>query len=450
MPFRCLTGGSLPEPPHELSTRTLIIRIFLATKRSVAWHSARAKMHSDDIGAEPMVDLAAAPERVRTDSRMAARRIGRPAHGRPRPWRLGRDEAALVEALPIVLYRAEAQQFAGPRQVGSALADALGLPSRAFVESPDLWPSRIHPEDRPRVLAHLAAARGREPVAIEYRIMCADGSERVFLDRGSWSKGTDASTPLHGVCLDITVRRQLEQRLLWSERLEAAGRYLRTQGHDMMNMLSVIQLNLEGMQRSMNADKIDGREGMRVARALSGVDRSVASLQRLMSFTSRLSSKSRQIDVPALLLGMDGLIRAVVGERVRLRLDLTEGLWPTRADRSQIEAALIALATHARQGMTADGELVISARNETRTQAIADLAAGDYVTLTIRGGGEGRAIGAFEHVFERANGSCDQNRMAQVHGIARHWGGQLMSLGGDPEHATMRLLLPRLDLPAKA
>ena len=348
------------------------------------------------------------------------------------------------------MYRAEARHFTGPRQVGSALAKALGFSPRDFVEMPELWPSRIHSEDRPRVLSRLSSARRREPISIEYRVVCADGSERVFLDRGSWSADADDGTHLIGACLDITERRQLEQRLLWSERFEHAGRYLRVQGHDMMNMLSAIQLNLEGLQRSMGANGIEARERTRIARALAGVDRGVELFQRLMSFAGRLSSRSRRVDMAALVAGIDGLIRSVIGEGARLKLDLADALWPAQADEGQIMAALIALATHAREGMAANGELVISGRNETRTASTAELAAGDYVAVTVGGSDDGRGGSGAERVFEPITGSSDESRMSLVRGIARHWGGQLMSLGDDPKCETLRLLLPRWGPPAGA
>jgi CheY-like chemotaxis protein len=93
-------------------------------------------------------------------------------------------QTAIVRSLPIVLYSARLKgRFSGPRFVSEGTAQAIGFPAARFVEDPDLWPERIHPEDRERVLADVAAIQTSGGMSAEYRWLCADGSHRWFLDR---------------------------------------------------------------------------------------------------------------------------------------------------------------------------------------------------------------------------------------------------------------------------
>ncbi|HYO54995.1 PAS domain S-box protein [Archangium sp.] len=89
----------------------------------------------------------------------------------------------------------------------------------------DAWYSRIHPEDRDRVVAgiHAAIDGGQEGWTDEYRFRRSDGSYAAFLDRGYI--GRDASgraVRMIGWMLDLTERRRAEAALRESkERFEA-------------------------------------------------------------------------------------------------------------------------------------------------------------------------------------------------------------------------------------
>ena len=80
----------------------------------------------------------------------------------------------------------------------------------------EMWSSRLHPEDRQRVLAELnAAKRDRTFYRAEYRIIHADSGEVAWVDsRGRFLyDSAGRGSRLVGICLDITARKQAEERL---------------------------------------------------------------------------------------------------------------------------------------------------------------------------------------------------------------------------------------------
>jgi len=80
----------------------------------------------------------------------------------------------------------------------------------------EMWSSRLHPVDRARVLAELnRAKRERALYRAEYRIVRADTGAVAWIDsRGRFLyDAAGRGTRLVGVCLDITARKQAEERL---------------------------------------------------------------------------------------------------------------------------------------------------------------------------------------------------------------------------------------------
>jgi diguanylate cyclase (GGDEF)-like protein/PAS domain S-box-containing protein len=70
------------------------------------------------------------------------------------------------------------------------------------------WRARIHPDDRARVRESFDTLASGHPVEREYRLRCADGSERVVLDRANPHPPEDGTVTVDGILIDVTERRQ--------------------------------------------------------------------------------------------------------------------------------------------------------------------------------------------------------------------------------------------------
>ena len=100
----------------------------------------------------------------------------------------------------------------------------------------------MHPDDRERVsLSVQQALGGRGALDYEFRIVLPDGACRWLADQGLVVR--DASGKLSymtGVCLDVTERKQVDERLRQAQRMESVGQLAGGIAHEANNMMSVV------------------------------------------------------------------------------------------------------------------------------------------------------------------------------------------------------------------
>jgi PAS domain S-box-containing protein len=84
----------------------------------------------------------------------------------------------------------------------------------------EMWSSRLHPGDRQRALAELERAKREHTLyRSEYRIVRADTGDVAWIEpRGRFVyDAAGRATHLVGVCLETTMRKHAEERLVWRE-----------------------------------------------------------------------------------------------------------------------------------------------------------------------------------------------------------------------------------------
>jgi diguanylate cyclase (GGDEF)-like protein/PAS domain S-box-containing protein len=124
----------------------------------------------------------------------------------------------LVERLPMVSYLAEYGGDGAWLYVSPQIEELLGYTAAEWIADSTLWQQRIHPDDRPRVLAEEErSAESLQPGGIEYRMVGRDGRIVWVRDEGSYARRADNDRVLvEGVLLDITERRQAEEGLRYA------------------------------------------------------------------------------------------------------------------------------------------------------------------------------------------------------------------------------------------
>lgn len=355
-------------------------------------------------------------------------------------------QSIVLESLPIALYTASVRD--DHRQLhftNESIERITGFPPKAFLQSPDFWESRLHPEDRERVFTQLQELMHQGAVTLEYRWTCADGAERFFLDQ-TMLMHDDEGRPreFFGMWFDITERKQMEQNLLHASKLEAVGRLTGGIAHDFNNMLSVVIGNLDLLQKVVKGNT---KAETRVRMAMEGAQRCADLTHRLLAFSRRQPLQVSVIDVGALIPGLLELMRRTLDERINVSLDVTNDAYLIEVDRAQLEAALLNLAVNARDAMPNGGDLSITVGMKTLDESKVDRP-GIYVMIAVSDTGIGMAPEVLERVFEpffttKESGKGTGLGLSMVYGFVQQSHGHVEIDSAPNEGTTIRIFLPQ-------
>ncbi len=122
---------------------------------------------------------------------------------------------SLVEQIPAIVYIDVVDESMATTYVSPQIEPLLGISQAEYVDDPDLWVKRLHPEDRDRALAAYLEGRDRgEPFTFEYRLIAGDGRAVWFRDSAVIVRDSEGHPEfLQGVMLDITERKRAEEEL---------------------------------------------------------------------------------------------------------------------------------------------------------------------------------------------------------------------------------------------
>ncbi len=250
---------------------------------------------------------------------------------------------------------------------------------------------------------------------------------------------------------EMHARERAEHALRQAHKMEAVGQLTGGLAHDFNNLLTGIIGNLELMQnraaRTGNAEFDSYLEGAR-----SAARRATALTHRLLAFSRRQTLEPRQLRLEEVLSDVEELVRRTVGPAINLRVCHAPGLWPTHCDQNQLENALLNLAINARDAMPEGGSLEIETENvaldEIFVSEHVDLAAGDYVAISVRDTGAGMTedtiMRAFDPFFTtKPSGQGTGLGLSMIYGFVKQSGGHIRIISEVGQGCVVRMYLPR-------
>jgi signal transduction histidine kinase len=167
-----------------------------------------------------------------------------------------------------------------------------------------------------------------------------------------------------------------------------------------------------------------------------------------MAFARKQNLQVEYLPLNTLVEEMQELLGRSVGAAIRLVYDFQPDVWPVMADASQVQTALLNLSINARDAMPGGGTLRIATGNTHVPVAEADLAIGDYATLTVQDNGTGMTDEVKARLFEpffttKGVGKGTGLGLAQVHGFVHQSGGTVRVHSVLGEGTKFTILLPR-------
>jgi signal transduction histidine kinase len=250
---------------------------------------------------------------------------------------------------------------------------------------------------------------------------------------------------------DLLLREKnaVDLQLRQAQKMEAVGQLTGGIAHDLNNILTVIIGTIEILSEGVAAwPKLAVFAKMIEEAAARGADLT----QRLLAFARKQPLQSREVDVNSLIIEATNLLRPTFGAHIELETVLAPDTSHALIDPSQLTNTILNLALNARDAMPKGGKLTIETGNifldESYSNMNNDVAAGDYVMITVSDSGSGIPPATLEHVFEpffttKPVGKGSGLGLSMVYGFVKQSGGHIMIYSEEGRGTTIRIYLPQ-------
>lgn len=285
-----------------------------------------------------------------------------------------------------------------------------------------------------------------EVMGLERTVRRADGTQReVLMDVRCIPGSPDRTLYL---CRDVTERRELEQRVRQTEKMEAIGQLAGGIAHDFNNMLSVIQGHAE---MAIAAGDDQARMQRHVDALMSAAERSGALTSQLLSFGRRQLLRPEVVELDDLVEESVKLLDRVIGEDIDLRVRTRSGGARVEIDPQQLQQTILNMAINSRHAMPSGGQLRITTSSVELDDETADrrlrVEPGRYVVMVVEDDGVGMDEETRSRVFEpffttRKAGEGTGLGLSTVHGFVRQSGGAVTVYSEPGQGTTFRVYLP--------
>jgi PAS domain S-box-containing protein len=340
------------------------------------------------------------------------------------------------------------------------LETLLGYESSTGRSDISFWQKNVHPEDRSRIASSIreAVASNDEHWSGEYRFLQADGNYVHLLERAFILRNRDGqAVRFVGSLMDITARKQLQDQLCRSQKMEAFGQLAGGVAHDFNNFLTTILGYSDLLLQEL---RLKGAVANHITEIRSAAGRASALTQHLLAFSRRQPLEARVVEVNSIITNLERTLLRLIGENIHVAChlhELKDGAY-IKVDPGQLNQLILNLAVNARDAMRSGGTLTLETDtakidNESRPLSIVeDFEPGEYVLINIADTGIGMSDEVKAHVFEpffttKNEGEGTGLGLATSYGIVRQSGGYIAIESELGKGTTVKIYLPRVPAP---
>jgi two-component system cell cycle sensor histidine kinase/response regulator CckA len=336
----------------------------------------------------------------------------------------------------------------------------LGYTRSPATDEIGFWQKQIHPQDRARTLAGIrdALAAEAEHWTGEYRFQHRDGSYLDLLERAHIVRDNEGkAVRFVGSLMNITARKQLQDQLVRSQKMEAFGQLAGGVAHDFNNFLTTI-LGYSDLLLDELGMKGDIASHIREIRGAAG--RASVLTAQLLAFSRKHPLAPCVVDVNSLLTNLERSLLRLLGEDITVQCHFHRGKENphTKVDPGQLTQIILNLVVNARDAMPSGGTLALETSMvtvetpEDHDPSSDELSAGDYVCISVVDNGTGMTDEVKQHLFEPFFTTKDEGGsglgLATSYGIVRQSGGHICVESELGKGTTVKIFLPKVAAPA--
>jgi two-component system cell cycle sensor histidine kinase/response regulator CckA len=340
------------------------------------------------------------------------------------------------------------------------LETLLGYPRSAATDEIGFWQKQIHPQDRARIAASIrdALAAEGEHWTGEYRFRHLDGSYLDLLERAHIVRdGEGKAVQFVGSLMNVTARKQLQDQLVRSQKMEAFGQLAGGVAHDFNNFLTTI---LGYSDLLLDELGMKGAIADHITEIRNAAGRASVLTAQLLAFSRKHPLAPCVVDVNSLLTNLERSLLRLLGENISVQCHFQrgkEGLH-TKVDPGQLTQIILNLVVNARDAMPRGGCLALETcivaveGPEDHDLGCNELLPGEYVRISVADNGTGMTDEVKQHLFEPFFTTKDEGRgsglgLATSYGIVRQSGGHICVESELGKGTTVKILLPKMPAP---
>ncbi|MBE2248184.1 MAG: PAS domain-containing protein [Myxococcus sp.] len=283
-----------------------------------------------------------------------------------------------------------------------------------------------------------AALVGASPF-LEFVVDQPEG-QRSF--EGSLAPLSDGSGAVVAVLRDVTARKQMELRLMMSDRLETMGRLVAGVAHEINNPLAYVQANLRGLREDLEAPSLAAAERKELlTETLDGTRRIQTIVKDLLGFSRHTGEHDAivPVDVERALDSVLHLAQVPVLQGNAAIVRTYSGVGAVMAVEARLGQVFLTLVMNALQALPAEGgrrEILVSTRRE-----------GDQVVIAVRDFGQGMTPEVRARLFTpffttKPVGKGTGLGLSIAHTIVRALGGEIRVESAPQRGALFEVVLP--------
>ncbi|HEX7422539.1 MAG TPA: PAS domain S-box protein [Terriglobales bacterium] len=307
----------------------------------------------------------------------------------------------------------------------------------------------VNPQELDRLTEDYRRTGSLNGVEVQWRRK--DG--RVIIVRLSGCAATITDEPeevLELIAEDITDRRQLEEQLRQSQKMDAVGRLAGGVAHDFNNLLMVINGYTEVLLEQLEKGSAMHHKVQSIQQA---ADRAATLTRQLLAFSRKQLLELKVVDVNTVIGDMERLLRPLIGENIELVTRLSSEAGHTRADAGQLEQVIMNLVVNAKDAMPEGGKLTVQSSDVTVRQNFREhrfVQPGRYAVISVADTGCGMDKETQSRIFEpffttKEKGKGTGLGLSTVYGIVKQTSGYVFAQSEPGAGTTFYVYLPRVE-----
>ncbi|MCP3874801.1 MAG: PAS domain S-box protein [Desulfobacteraceae bacterium] len=318
----------------------------------------------------------------------------------------------------------------------------------------DTFVESVHPEDREMDLYHIRQGiKYGTPWDIEHRLLLADGTKKNVRAKGKAVTDINGNVvELLGTVQDISERKQAEEEIRQTRKMESIGTLAGGIAHDFNNLLYMIMGNIDLALEDIpewNPVHENLKEVKEASLRAAGI------VKQLLNFSRKTDQSLKPIGAVTVIKDTINFLRSTIPSTVEIKTNIPDIDIPILGDPTQINQILMNLFSNASQAMQDTGgsieiniETIILDKMDV--EHYPSLQQGNHMKIMVRDSGPGIAPDVIDKVFDpyfttKSFADASGMGLSVVHGIVKNHNGVIFVDSKPGEGATFNIFFPVAD-----